>query len=315
VNRLLPIVPIFLLAIAPVAMPPMAVAESAAFAENAETMQSLLHDLEQIIEDADRRMVAHPTFLDELRALVQQYRDRMRQVFFSDDFSDGDYTHSPEWSVISGNFTVTRNKSLRSQVEQQYRSRRESKRKRTDYRDEAVDLILKEILGGSSSEETGERPSTNRPISYGQEAVIETRMPFAAAYEVEFTLSAEPSQGSMEVVLLGGEPARPRYRLVYHASPSEERPIEIVRDSGGRKYVIQAATSYPVLEDGIEHRIQWIRDTRGNMSVRIDGQSVLHTVELYYSDSFTGLALVNRGGAYEWDSIRILQPDKKMQDQ
>lgn len=274
-----------------------------------------MQDLEKIIEDGDRRMVAHPTFLDELRALVQQYRDQIRQVFFSDDFSDGDYTYSPEWSVISGDFTVTRDDRLRSQVAQQYRARQESRRQRTDYREEAVELILKEILGTSSSEETAERTPANQRVSYGKEAVIETRMPFAAAFEVEFTIFAEPSQGSVEVVLLGGEPARPRYRLVYHASPSEERPIEIVRDSYGRKYVIQAATSYPVLEDGIEHRVQWTRDIHGNMSVVVDGEPVLRTVELYYTDSFSGIALVNRGGTYEWGSIRILQPEKKVQGQ
>lgn len=314
-NRWLLMVTIFLSLVLPVAMPSVAAADTESPDENAEILQSLLQELEQIIEDADRRMIAHPTFLNELRTLVQQYRDQIRQVFFSDDFSDGDYTHSPEWSVISGDFTITEDDRLRSQVAPQYRTRQESRRKRSDYREEAVELILKEILGSSSSEETTERPSTSQRVSYDQEAVIETRMPFAAAFELEFTILAEPSQGSMEVVLLGGEPVRPRYRLVYHASPSVERPIEIVRDSYGRKYVIQAATAYPVLEDGIEHRVQWTRDIRGNMSVLIDGEPVLHTAEIFYTDSFSGMALVNRGGTYEWDFIRILQPKKKAQDQ
>ena len=65
-----------------------------------QVLNSLLTELEQRIAKADERMVAHPKFLDELRAMVKQYRAKLRVVFFSDDFSDGDYRYSPAWVVI-----------------------------------------------------------------------------------------------------------------------------------------------------------------------------------------------------------------------
>ena len=81
-----------------------------------DTLKSLIKDLEKVIEDADRRMVAHPTFLKELRALVERYQAKIRQVFFSDNFSDGDYKRSPKWVVKSGSFSITPQHRLRSQV-------------------------------------------------------------------------------------------------------------------------------------------------------------------------------------------------------
>ena len=64
---------------------------------------------------------------------------------------------------------------------------------------------------------------------------------------------------------------------------------------------------YPSLDDGLPHRIQWIRDAQGNMKVLVDGQEVLSTVEFYYNKAFSGISLVNKGGAYEWGPINILE--------
>ena len=111
----------------------------------------------------------------------------------------------------------------------------------------------------------------------------------------------------MEVMLMGGNPAVPRYRLVYHAAPSNTRPIEIIRERGGRQYTIESATQFPNLDDGAPHRIQWVRDDTGNMRVLVDDKEVLSTVEFYYRDDFSGLTLVNRGGDYEWGPIQVLQ--------
>ena len=52
------------------------------------------------------------------------------------------------------------------------------------------------------------------------------------------------------------------------------------------------------------------RDVQGQMRVLVDGEEVLSTVELFYRDEFTGLALVNRGGLYEWGPIRAFKAPK-----
>ncbi|MBW2205640.1 MAG: hypothetical protein JRG79_01940, partial [Deltaproteobacteria bacterium] len=89
-----------------------------------ETLQSLLDDLQRTINDADKRMVAHPRFLDELRALVAQYKAKLRPIYLYEDFSDGNYSANPRWIVKSGQFRLVPGGRLWSRVlvERQYQS-------------------------------------------------------------------------------------------------------------------------------------------------------------------------------------------------
>ena len=43
-----------------------------------QALKELLTELEQKIQDADKRMIAHPKFLDELRALIDKFRGKLR---------------------------------------------------------------------------------------------------------------------------------------------------------------------------------------------------------------------------------------------
>jgi hypothetical protein len=268
---------------------------------NLKTLSDLLTELEQKIEEADKRMIAHPKFLEELRTLVDQYRARVREVFFDDNFSDGDYARNPKWVVDSGRFQITSSRRLWSSVPVERPARPSSSKKQSD----TLGGILEEIVRSTVEErETGDAPQE------AEQASIRTRARIGSDFEVDLTMVSRSSWGSTEVVLLGGDPPTPRYRIVYHAAPSAERPIEIIRERGSRRYLIESATRYPVLDDETPHRIQWIRDSQGQMRILVDGNEVLSTVELFYRTAFSGLALVNRGGTYEWGPIRVLQAPK-----
>jgi len=164
-------------------------------------------------------------------------------------------------------------------------------------------IILREILKATEEKES------DAPVKE-EDAVIQTLVTIGAAFELDLSFASGSKWGAMEVVLLGGEPATPRYRMVYHPAASQDRPIEIIRERGSRRYIIESATQFPKLDDGEPHRLQWIRDVQGQMRVLVDGEEVLSTVELFYRDEFTGLALVNRGGLYEWGPIRAFQAPK-----
>ncbi|MBI9075090.1 MAG: hypothetical protein JEZ02_06735 [Desulfatibacillum sp.] len=267
-------------------------------------LQSMISDLESAIKDADKRMIAHPSFLDELRVLVERYKAKIRQVFFSDDFKDGNYKSSPQWTVDSGFFIVTPDKRLRSQVNEK---KSVSQKKEVDQGQEVFN-ILRGVLDAATDNKTSREPAAPSPKEYEGKSVIQTKCSIPAAFEVDVSFVAEPSQGAMEMVLRGGSPAQNLYRLVYNASPSQDRPLQIIREKGGRSYIIDTAAEYPNLEDGALHQIQWTRDVNGNMLVMVDGKTVIKTVELFYRDSFTGFALANQGGVWEWDSVKILQP-------
>ena len=270
-----------------------------------ETLQSLLDDLQRTINDADKRMVAHPRFLDELRSLVAQYKAKLRPIYLYDDFSDGNYSANPRWIVKSGQFRLVPGGRLWSRVlvERRYQSSSSS----SSQDEQPLGLLLKEIL--KSSRDREEREAAPAPREE-EPAVIATLAKIGPAFEVDLNFISDSRWGSTEFVLMGGNPATPRYRLIYHAAPSRDRPMEIVRQRGSRQYTIEAASRFPDLDDGNTHRIQWMRDERGIMRVVVDEVEILSTVEFYYQDDFSGFALINRGGTYEYGPIKILQAKK-----
>jgi len=270
---------------------------------NRRNLKSLLEELQQAIEEADKRMVAHPRFLEELQALVDRYQAKLREVYFYEDFADGDYTQNPTWTVRAGEFRVVPAGRLWSRVwvEQPPAASASDE-------EEPLGLLLKEILRSTEKKERDKREVPKK-----EKAVIRSLARIGPAFEVDFSFVSESTWGSMEIVLLGGDPPVARYRLLYHAAPSKERPIEIIRVRGSREYVIESATQYPELDDGVLHRIQWIRDDEGKMRLLVDDKKILSTVEVFYRDDFAGLELVNDGGAYELGPIKILQAEKEAQ--
>jgi hypothetical protein len=265
-----------------------------------QALTDLLNNLDQKIKDADQRRVAQPKFLEELRALVKEYRAKIRVVFLSEDFSDGDYYNNPEWVVNSGTFRVTKNRRLLSEAAAETKptpSAPVEKEKTTP-----LGGILKDIL--KTPAEEGKAQGT---APAAEEARIYTLASIGPAFEVDLMLVSRSTRGFMELGLLGGDENVPYYRVSYRPSTSRERPIEIIRERDGKSFTIDAAQQYVSLDDNVPHRIQWIRDSKGRMRILIDEKEVLSTYEVYYQQNFTGLAFVNRGGTYEVGPIMVYQ--------
>jgi hypothetical protein len=263
-----------------------------------QALTDLLNSLDQKIKDAEQRRVAHPRFLEELRALVKEYRAKIRVAFLSEDFSDGEYSHNPVWVVDSGTFQVAKNRRLLSEAAAETQSTPSASEEKTT----GLSGILKDILKTPAEEE---KTSSTAPAV--KTALIHTLASIGPAFEVDLTLVSRSTRGFMELVLLGGDQNVPYYRMIYRASAARERPIEIVRERDGKSFTIDAAQQYVPLDDNVPHRIQWIRDSMGRMQILIDEKEVLSTYEFYYQGNFTGLAFVNRGGTYEVGPIMVYQ--------
>lgn len=269
-------------------------------------LKAMISDLEKKIDDADKRMVAHPSFLEELRTLVEKYKSQLREVFFKDNFKDGNYTQHPEWVVRSGYFFVKKNHRLSNSVElQAYEPEKNTASTQTrSLEEEAVGVLLNSIFGAKKEDSpVEEKPAASQePV---QPAYIYTKTSFPAAFEMNLNFMSTSLSGEMEIVLLGTKSLTPRYRLNLKPDNSEDSPIEIIRESNSRQFVIGAATKFPRVNDGKLHTLTWKRLTNGAMHVLIDGDVVLQTVEVYYKDSFSGFGIANNGGSYEWDSFNI----------
>ena len=277
--------------------------------ENA-TLKSMITELEEKIKSADKRMVAHPNFLQELQSLVDKYKARLRELFFRDAFDDGNFSENPKWTVRSGSFAVNEAGRLTSFVAAGgvKASPQATDENKKSVEAEAVGILLDSIFGAPKKKEpVGQAPeSESRPV---EPASIYTQKGFPPAFEMTMKFKSSP-EGKMDIVLLGGQNLSPRYRLKVNADHSASEPMEVIREGGSRSFVVGAADKFPALGSGRFHTLTWIRHADGAMNVAIDGDVVLKTYEVYHRDSFTGFEITNNGGSFEWDSVEIFKPVK-----
>ena len=284
---------------------------SPAFAETADhndKLEEMIDELEEKIAQADKKMIAHPTFLEELRQLTQKYRGQLRELFFRDGFEDGEFFQNPVWVVKSGEFRVNEANRLISSV-QTGRSGSPSQNQSPQERSletEAVGIILDSIFGPQESQEPTQEENAGEDVAV-QPASIYTRQMFPPAFELKMNFRA-PQSGKMELILLGTEELIPKYRLKIRTDHSQNYPMEVVRERSGRSFIVGASEKFPIIDDGRPHSLTWVRHTNGAMNVFIDNEMVLETYEVYYRDDFNGLEVVNNGGIFEWDSFEIFKP-------
>ena len=273
-------------------------------------LKSMISELEKKIEDADKRMIAHPTFLEELKNLVEKYRSQLRELYFRDTFKDGDFEKNPKWIVKSGAFSVTDAGRLSSVVSLKTDSvqEKEPSKQNKSLEQEAVGILLDSLFGAEKSPEPVESKPQKLPEPV-QPAVIYTKKVFPPTFEMNMRFKTSP-HGEMALTLLGTKKLLPRYRLKINANHSEKNPIEIIRESNSRSFVVGASNKFPKINDKKFHTLSWIRYSNGAMNILIDGDLVLQTYEVYYRDDFTGFEISNNGGSHEWDSFKIFKAKK-----
>ena len=104
-----------------------------------------------------------------------------------------------------------------------------------------------------------------------------------------------------------GANASAGYRLAYRPGATGGTPsLELLRlSSRGGTSTIELYDKPLKLEDGKAHVIEWTRNRRGRMVVRVDGNEVMNVIDRGFRDPFDGVALVNSGGDYALRSITI----------
>jgi hypothetical protein len=69
-------------------------------------VETLVQDLEKLIDQAETDRAADPQFLEDLRGVLADYQNPWSERLLYDDFRDGNYTGNPKWTVSSGAFKV-----------------------------------------------------------------------------------------------------------------------------------------------------------------------------------------------------------------
>jgi hypothetical protein len=125
---------------------------------------------------------------------------------------------------------------------------------------------------------------------------------------LRMTLRAMPGvEGRAELGPYQGDPQGPGYRLVHVNDAGAGVPSFLLerRDAGGAGVLLDAYNGPLEVADGREREIRWLRDSKGLMTVSIDGEEILAARDGALAGGFDGVVLVNTGGDVEVGALEI----------
>jgi hypothetical protein len=269
--------------------------------EDGRTLE-LVDQVKEVIRRAERNRNVDPHVVDQLKELVRRYDWPWRIRLLYEDFSDGDYTRNPVWTVSRGNLWVTRGLGLRTVVGAQPLVKwgapeRWSKVSRFSSPESLRD-VLKDFAEPVSSlpqlRDTEARAQISTRLALGNAFAIKLRMISRERPEPGARLEFGPFRGSEQAW---------GFRVTYH--PGERSRIELLRISPGRSAIIASFDGPADLEDGRAHDFDWRRDNEGNMLVLLDGNELIRAVDRTVNDFFDGFTIANTGGDYTFEQIEI----------
>ena len=282
-------------------------AQSASPGES-DRLQALIKELNEQFDRGEGERLIDPWFLRDLRQTLGRYEWPWGKRLFSDDFSGRGPQPDPPWKVTAGEFLMDWRFGLRSVVKQRTEVR-QGEQTRPSEKEAMVQLfgqILQEALQDKPKEQERE---PERPSEPGYAAVIApVAITNAFALRLEMTSrQVDASSPRFEFGPYQGANATAGYRLAYVPGAKAGVPsLELVRLSPhGTVSTIELYDKPLKLEDGKAHVIEWTRDRRGRMVVKIDGSQVMDVTDRRLRDPFDGLAVVNDGGDYALRSLTI----------
>ena len=300
-------------------------------AAQSSALDALAQELEALIEEAAQARAAHPRFLQDLRDKIaahiavaaQAAGTQPRTALVRDDFSDGDYTDDPSWTVVSGSFSVDRGRGLLTAVPLA-KARGSGSDNPLDAlldtgdalldgsgelldsgKDALDDLLsgkikLDDLLGGGAKdakEDTG--PAGPEPAQITLAAAI----PNAFALELEMTSRSAGKGALLEIDLFQGGAGAAGYRLAYR--PGSFAALVLSRFGRRGVVVIGEYRDKLQLEDGRSHTVALVRGSDGTMAVAVDGAEYIQVKSSAFKDPFDGVSLVNGGGDYAIRSVAV----------
>lgn len=215
------------------------------------------------------------------RADARQYRLVVR-----DDFSDGDYTRNPMWTINEGTFTV-RNGGLNSVMEPPEEGPADAGRR-----------ILGDILGKQFDFGAG-----------GQESLVAAAyLPLQIPSSFRITLVVSGSSEAFSHVELGpyrGNNLNSGVRLIYRPDQPQQLQLASVGPDGDAEF--DSATLRA--SDGAPQRLVWQRESNGRMIVMHNGNTLIDVADRGPVADFDGFSMINSGG--EWTLRELIVEERR----
>lgn len=280
--------------------------------------RALARELEALIDEAERVRAADPRFLQDLRdAIAAHAAAAPRAALIRDDFSDGDFTRDPRWTVASGNFTVDPRLGLRTAVPVAGAgadAAGESEGGLTGIGKSALDAgksvldagknVVGGLLGdGEGKEDAAKEEDAAPPAPEPAEIYLAATVGDAFALEIELTSHVAAADARFEIDLFQGDTRGAGYRLSY--LPGGDPTLVLSRFGRRGVTALGAHDGAAALEDGRGHILGLTRDAEGAMAVSVDGAVLIRAESRAPAGPFDGIALVNGGGDYAIREIAV----------
>ncbi|MDA1057580.1 MAG: hypothetical protein O3C65_02745 [Proteobacteria bacterium] len=258
----------------------------------------MIDELRRLTDDADRARAADPVFLRDLRSLAARYDNPWRQRLVEDDFRDGEFAANPAWLVGTGEFFVSQS-GLESRTTAAVAARPNSGSGNTPSTEDVVVGVIANLLTRRLTDDRTPSPQTApQPASAAQ-------IYLPAKISNPFSITAEIYQRtagtSLELLVYQGAGRSAGYSLLFEPG---KKALLIRRASSGAAVVQESASAVTFTVNTI-HALEWTRNADGFMTVRLDGNPVMETLDRGFRHPFDGFSLINRGGEYGLASVRI----------
>lgn len=240
-------------------------------------IQQLVEELRALTERAERRGRNDPAFIATLQEFIDTYEQPWTRTVLSDDFSDGDHSRAPAWSVIEGDFAVDGRYGLVARPQTRSSGQGDSRR-------ELAAAIIGGLLGGQGG---GAAATSNA------RARIETPVALANAFAVEADLSAIGRGAVLQLGVAQGA-GDGGYRLVVQDSANPTLRLERAGSRGGA--VIASHDGRLQADTRGLRRLRWTRGRNGLMRVLLNGEALLEATDRGLRDGFTRVVVESIGG-------------------
>ena len=254
-------------------------------------LPAFVEELNKLIDEAEKANAADPVFLRDLRSLANSANHPWQSLVLSDDFTDGDFTQNPAWTVLSGEYFIETGWGLRNRLAKTAQSAQSTQQQDVRGEDIAKALfgqVLNQALRGGQTQQSAQ------PVAASTENIIASAASLSNAFAIEAEISSWIADGHFELGVYQGTDAKNGYRVVYRSG----QPIQLLRVGSRGSSVVETAGTPLSIEDKAFHVIEWTRGVDGAMRVVVDGTTLIETTDRGFSDPFDGVRISNQSGDF-----------------
>lgn len=267
-------------------------------------LETLLDELDALIDKGEAQNLADPWFLQDLRALAERYGQTWPVVLLDHRFDSKDALPKAPWTVSQGEMKMDWSRGLRSRVEAAAAAQAEEPKSDKEVAAAIIGGILNQALGGQQ-QQGGQTAKADPSVP----ALARAAVPISNAFQIQAEISARAlpgaEEGALELGVYQSGDAGYRLALVPTAAGGAKVTLLAV-SSRGTSRVIETAAYAQTITDDKPLTVTLSRKPDGMMAVALGGQALFAARDQSFRDPFAGILIANRGGDYavKWMTVR-----------